>query len=177
LFTQVKYYTTIPMPKVLAWSANATNPVGTEYIVLEKAPGRQLFRVWGDMNPLERYALIQHRVRLESQLAALTFPCSGALYKRDFAQGRTKTLGNNTRFLPLHTSLDPLSQFCIGPAFNKTWLDSCARVTAEVEALTGPCTTHVDLYPLAHAFFLPAHDQFGSHDVFKAPLMIFLVDS
>jgi hypothetical protein len=37
------------VPKVYAWNSRAENPVGAEYIVMEKAPGIQLSDVWNDM--------------------------------------------------------------------------------------------------------------------------------
>ncbi|GFF69721.1 hypothetical protein IFM47457_02457 [Aspergillus lentulus] len=41
----VKSHTSIPVCKVLAWSCDVLNPVGNEYIVTEKAKGRQLVEV------------------------------------------------------------------------------------------------------------------------------------
>ena len=32
-------HTTIPVPKILAWNSDPKNPVGAEYIIMEKAPG------------------------------------------------------------------------------------------------------------------------------------------
>jgi hypothetical protein len=40
---------------VLAWSGDALNPAGIEYIVMEKATGYQLREVWGEMNQLQKY--------------------------------------------------------------------------------------------------------------------------
>jgi hypothetical protein len=65
------------VPKVLAWSCDALNPVGIEYIVMEKARGYQLGEVWGEMNQLQKYKVIQNLVMLESQLASLKFPGYG----------------------------------------------------------------------------------------------------
>ncbi|GIK04054.1 hypothetical protein Aspvir_008129 [Aspergillus viridinutans] len=75
----VKSHTSIPVSKVLAWSCNALNPVGIEYIVMEKAKGRQLVEVWGEMDQPQKFKVIQNLVLLESQLASVKFPGYGNL--------------------------------------------------------------------------------------------------
>ncbi|RHZ63822.1 hypothetical protein CDV55_106457 [Aspergillus turcosus] len=80
----VKSHTSIPVSKVLAWSCDALNPVGIEYIVMEKAKGRQLVEAWGEMDQPQKFKVIQNLVRLESQLASVKFPddvyCIGPVY-------------------------------------------------------------------------------------------------
>lgn len=49
---------------------------------MEKANGRQLVDVWGEMGQLQQFKLIQNLVRLESQLVSLDFPGYGNLYLR-----------------------------------------------------------------------------------------------
>lgn len=58
-FLPVKSLTSIPVPEVLTWSCDALNPVGNEYIVMEKAKGRQLVEVWGEMDQAQKFKLIQ----------------------------------------------------------------------------------------------------------------------
>ena len=41
---------------------------------MEKVNGRQLVDVWGEMDQLQQFKLIQNLVRLESQLASIEFP-------------------------------------------------------------------------------------------------------
>lgn len=40
----------IPVPQVLAWNADAQNPVHAEYIIMEEAKGSQLHEVWQDLS-------------------------------------------------------------------------------------------------------------------------------
>lgn len=54
----VHAHTSIPVPKVLAWSSDPTNPVGAEYIIMEKASGIQLFGTWGAMDDSDRFGLV-----------------------------------------------------------------------------------------------------------------------
>lgn len=58
-FEYVKSLTSMPVPEVLTWSCDALNPVGNEYIVMEKAKGRQLVEVWGEMDQAQKFKLIQ----------------------------------------------------------------------------------------------------------------------
>ncbi|EGE08331.1 hypothetical protein TEQG_07305 [Trichophyton equinum CBS 127.97] len=55
----VRKHTSIPIPDVLAWNSDAFNDVGREYIILEKAPGIQLYKKWGSMNGTSKLALGQ----------------------------------------------------------------------------------------------------------------------
>lgn len=46
----VRRRTTIPVPKPVAWSSSAANPLGFEWCLLEKAPGVELREVWRTMS-------------------------------------------------------------------------------------------------------------------------------
>ncbi|PYH96063.1 hypothetical protein BO71DRAFT_448924 [Aspergillus ellipticus CBS 707.79] len=73
----VMSHTSVPVSKVHAWNSDARKPVGAEHIVMAKAKGRQLVEVWGEMDQMQKFKLIQHLVRLEAQLASLKFPGYG----------------------------------------------------------------------------------------------------
>ncbi|CEL11353.1 Putative Phosphotransferase family protein [Aspergillus calidoustus] len=47
--------TSIRVPRVFAWNSDAANPVGAEYIIMEKISGVALAETWATMNTLERY--------------------------------------------------------------------------------------------------------------------------
>lgn len=59
MLVTVHTYTQVPVPRVLAWNANPSNPVGAEYIVMEKALGVQLFKVWDKMSDLDKLSIVQ----------------------------------------------------------------------------------------------------------------------
>ncbi|EAU29586.1 predicted protein [Aspergillus terreus NIH2624] len=79
LMCPVKSHTSVPVPKVLAWCCDASDPVGTEYILMEKAKGRPLVEVWGELDQLQKIRVIQNLAYLESQLALQRFPAYGGL--------------------------------------------------------------------------------------------------
>ncbi|KAI5356527.1 Putative aminoglycoside phosphotransferase, protein kinase-like domain superfamily [Septoria linicola] len=113
----IRQHTKVPVPKILAWSSNQTNVVGAEYIIMEKAPGIQLVKVFDKMRDYDHFMLIKNLCALESELAAIEFPASGSLYLRQSLQD------SNDVAIPLDISQDPEGQFCIGPACDRTWND------------------------------------------------------
>lgn len=131
----VSSYTTIPVPKVLAWSADASNPIGAEYIIMEKAPGIQLFKVWDDITEADRLKLIKNLTHLERQLADIRFPAHGSLY---FRHSLTKI----SEAIPLDSSLDPTGSFCIGPACGPAWTDGISSADVQPDIDIGPCESH-----------------------------------
>lgn len=90
------------VPKALAWDCDSSNEVEGEYVIIEKAPGVQLYRKWGDMGGKAKLALTRYLVKLESQLLSIHFPASGSLYLRDSAE----KIGE--RCLPFSKSIDSL---------------------------------------------------------------------
>nr|ADI24944.1 unknown [Penicillium aethiopicum] len=110
----VRKFTTIPVPKVLAWSANSTNPVGAEYIVMERVPGVQMFKKWDEMGEINRLAIIKRLTQWERELAEIPFPAFGSLYHKG-------SLGDHES-IPLDPSVDPEGLFCIGPSCDSHWL-------------------------------------------------------
>jgi hypothetical protein len=58
-----------------------TNPVGAEYIIMEKACGTELAERWGTMNALERYKIIDGIVKTETELEGMKLPAFGSLFR------------------------------------------------------------------------------------------------
>ncbi|KAK2734458.1 hypothetical protein FQN57_001693 [Myotisia sp. PD_48] len=108
----VRSSTSIPAPKVLAWNSDPKNPVGAEYIIQEKAAGKQLFDVWGEMNEPTKFKLIRNLCQLEAELAKIKLPAFGNLYFRGRNPGSAQALD---------ASIDPESKFCVGPGFDEMW--------------------------------------------------------
>ena len=127
----MRSHTTVPVPKVLAWCSNATNPVGVEYIIMEKSEGVQLFNLWEDMKGPQRLGLIENLTKLEAQLSAIHFPAYGDLYFRKSVPAKSCVI--------LDSSLDPAGLYCIGPAADRAWYDE-ERAFQTHPANLGPCT-------------------------------------
>jgi hypothetical protein len=78
----VHAHTRVPVPKILAWSCDASNPVGAEYIMMEKAPGVQLFERWDKISERDKFGLVRQLTKLEGEMAEIRLPASGSLYRR-----------------------------------------------------------------------------------------------
>ncbi|KAK2871604.1 hypothetical protein FQN49_003020 [Arthroderma sp. PD_2] len=111
----VRTNTIIPVPKVLAWSSNPQNTLGTEYIIMEMAKGVQLYTSWGDLSQSGRLEIIKSLVFMEKQLSSLRFPAYGNLY---FRHCLPESLS-----VPLDKEIDPSGLYCVGPAADNAWLD------------------------------------------------------
>ncbi|KAJ9293225.1 hypothetical protein DTO271G3_7948 [Paecilomyces variotii] len=103
--------TTIRVPKVLAWSSRSDNPIGAEYIIMEKIPGIPLTERWETMNLLECYKIIDQIVDMEKELENLRYPAYGSIYLRD-------EVSNEFQGCPFHCVQDPAQLFCAGSSRN-----------------------------------------------------------
>ncbi|KAJ5223489.1 hypothetical protein N7468_008031 [Penicillium chermesinum] len=100
--TYLRTKISLPIPKVLDWSDDPSNPVGAEYIIEEHAVGTQLPQAWPTMNS-EQHMLCTKALSLAlKEMASLDFPAYGSLYFSN---------------VPIDASLKaPIEQgFCIGP--------------------------------------------------------------
>lgn len=110
----LRTHTKFPVPKVFAWNSDASNPVGAEYIIMEKASGVQLFHKWSNMNDFQRFKLVQGITKLEGEIAAVCFPANGSLYFR-------KSLTQDEPCIMLSHDVDPSEEYCIGPSCERNW--------------------------------------------------------
>jgi aminoglycoside phosphotransferase (APT) family kinase protein len=130
----VRRNTSIPVPRVFSWSTDESNPVGAEYIIMEKAPGVQLYERWGEMKVTEKLDLIKLLAQLEGQLSAISFPAYGRLYLRADA--------DRLKHHNLDASLDEQQSFCIGPSPDRSFgVVAVAGTFSEDDSIdNGPCT-------------------------------------
>ncbi|KOS39972.1 hypothetical protein ACN38_g9170 [Penicillium nordicum] len=73
-----------PVPRVLAGSFDAaSNHVGAEYIIEEKAPGVRLGSVWKHWPRNAKLQLITQLIDIQNTLASVTFDMHGCIYFKD----------------------------------------------------------------------------------------------
>ncbi|TGJ79034.1 hypothetical protein E0Z10_g9732 [Xylaria hypoxylon] len=70
----------LPVPKVLAWSMDADNPVQSEYIIMEEAAGVQLSQVWDTLPLKTKLEIVKDLVNTEKKLLSISFTRYGSLY-------------------------------------------------------------------------------------------------
>ncbi|KAL4920790.1 kinase-like domain-containing protein [Aspergillus aurantiobrunneus] len=110
----IRTRTSIPVPKVLAWSSDRNNVVGAEYIVMERVPGVQIFKKWEGMGESNRISFIKGLTQWEHELSKIEFPAYGSLYYKSFL--------TDSEMIALDPSIDPAGKFCIGPSCDPSWL-------------------------------------------------------
>lgn len=76
----VRENTSIPVPKVLDWSDDPTNSTGTEYIIMEHAPGVQLHEIWPQMDTVQHMRCVKSLTVPIKELNDLNVPAYGSIY-------------------------------------------------------------------------------------------------
>lgn len=119
----------IPVPRVYAYSSTDDNPVGSEYILMEKAPGKPLTSRWFELTPRERVSLVVSFVEIEKKLFDIPFGSYGSLYYKDNLPSSRSDLYASPN--------DTNEKFCIGPsADHMFWRGR----HGELDLNRGPCT-------------------------------------
>ncbi|KAI9672562.1 MAG: Phosphotransferase enzyme [Caeruleum heppii] len=103
----------LPVPAVYAWSCDASkSPIGSEFILMEKAPGVGLDNTWFDLTTKQRYNLLRTYSELEVKLFDIPFGSIGSVYfKEDVPSHLQKDL-----YLP--DTIDEAGdsqRYCMGP--------------------------------------------------------------
>ncbi|KAB8277878.1 kinase-like protein [Aspergillus minisclerotigenes] len=101
----------IRTPEVYSWCSTKANPVGAEYIIMEKLDGIPLGDKWFSMTPKEQHKVMKQVIEWETRFMSLQFPASGSLdYTKDLLSERKVQL------------TDPNGMaFCIGPSAHYSW--------------------------------------------------------
>lgn len=132
----------IPAPKVFAWASRlgADNPVGAEYIIMEKMQGESLASRWFSLSTKELAKVIEQIVEIESRLFSARFSKHGSLYyKEDLEQEIRQNNSNEQNGVNLLPE-----NFGIGPTANRSfWSEERGQMTID----RGPCLFSPGCYP------------------------------
>ncbi|KAG0260017.1 Phosphotransferase enzyme [Mortierella polycephala] len=77
----VRERTSIRVPEVYAWSADATNPIGAEYILMEKIPGVPLDDTWRSMSFEDKEHIVRQIIDIVLQLFNINYDKIGGIYQ------------------------------------------------------------------------------------------------
>jgi aminoglycoside phosphotransferase (APT) family kinase protein len=108
----------LPVPHVIAYSCDATNPVGSEYILMERIAGVNLSTKWETLNDQRKGKILDHLAQLQSKLLTVRFSSYGNLYFT--ADMRTALCASR---ICTEASPDD-STYCIGPTTESTFWES-----------------------------------------------------
>lgn len=117
----------VPVPKVLTYSPDRTNAVGTEYILLERLEGTPLSDQWFSMDTKTRVKIIRQIVDIERQFMSINFPASGSLFHR-------RDLDSSQHFIPVSDDI------VVGPTAQYEWW---YRERTSLEVDRGPCKSYI----------------------------------
>jgi hypothetical protein len=117
----------IPVPKVFGYEINE-NPVGIEYMLMEKMLGKPLGAAWLDCNVMsaeQRLRVLDDIIKIEAKLFEMFLPASGSIYY-------TRDLPADARVVKIPESEGRL---CIGPYASYKWWQ---RGRSELDVDRGP---------------------------------------
>jgi hypothetical protein len=109
---------------VYAWNSSSDNPVGAEYILMERIVGVELDKVWEAMPGRSKVKVVQKLAQYDAAFATSGLSMYGSLYyARDVPDAR-----------PSQMVLD--GKFVIGPTTNRAYFDD---LRGQVDPDLGPC--------------------------------------
>lgn len=79
----VRAHTNVPVPRILDWSDDSSNPIGAEYIIMPHATGVNLKDRWSTMTGAQQVEFIPALMKMMKEVAAIDFPDYGSLYFSD----------------------------------------------------------------------------------------------
>jgi hypothetical protein len=123
-----------PVPKVLAWCSRAhENPVGAEYIIMEKVPGIELEHVWPNMSIKDRLAVVKAVSGFQKAWTSVSFTKYGSLY---YSKDLKDAPSSQPPYINANGDCIPNESFAIGPSTARETFDS-GRATINFDR--GPC--------------------------------------
>ncbi|PGH15602.1 hypothetical protein AJ80_05466 [Polytolypa hystricis UAMH7299] len=146
-----------PVPKVLSWSSTRDNPVGAEYIIMEKLPGIQLDEIWNKLDVAARLKIVKKIAMCQADWTMTSFSQFSSLYyKQDILSAKslvyTDKDGNQITD----------SRFAIGLSTSRQNTDDGRK---EIEFERGPWKT-VEEYEVATGLReLTCIEQFPQHPI------------
>ena len=120
----------LPVPAVLAYSCHMENPVGTEYIIMERINGDSLASRWLSLSTKEIKEVMTQLVKIEEKVFSFRFPASGSVYLKQDVKDVSYVC------FPRSAEQPALDHFCIGPiAKRQYWADEREHMAID----RGPC--------------------------------------
>jgi hypothetical protein len=119
----------LPIPRVYGWNSSAAveeNPVGAEYVIMEKVQGVELSRCWRGLTKKARLGVIKQICKYENKLFTTPFEQIGGLYYPG-------SLSPEERGCTIKDS-----RWCFGPSPSSTFWHGERQ---QLQLDRGPCTT------------------------------------
>ncbi|KAJ5576504.1 hypothetical protein N7535_003430 [Penicillium sp. DV-2018c] len=104
----------LPIPKILDWNDDPSNPTGTEYIIQEHVLGVQLHQEWHKMNSRQHMLCTKPLSYTMKSMASLDFPAYGSLYFADAPLDSDSKIPFEAGLLPNCGPWRDLTSYCRG---------------------------------------------------------------
>jgi lysyl-tRNA synthetase class 2 len=88
----------IPVPRVFAWSSRKDQPVGAEYIIMEKAAGNELGKSWPTMDISDKVDIVTQLASIQAKIVAVDIIHHGSLFYTEHIEGGIHVPGIADRF-------------------------------------------------------------------------------
>ena len=118
----------IPIPKVLTWSSRADTDVGCEYIIMEKAKGVPLLKVWDSLTSKNQRQVIAELVNVDKEMLSFEFSGFGSIFLKEDMIGDVQSLAINSN--------PDFSGYRIGPSITRDFWRG-ERMSMSIDR--GPC--------------------------------------
>jgi hypothetical protein len=126
----------IPVPRVLSWnSKRETSSTGSEFIIMEKADGIPLAKVWNQLKVSDKLRVLGQILSYQRKWTLIKFNRFGSLY---FAKDVPDMMNSPSTPLYQDKNGSPVDQkeYAIGPNVGREWSDE-GRQTISHDL--GPC--------------------------------------
>lgn len=133
-----------PVPQVFAWNSRASNPVGAEYIIMEKASGVPLRSVWGELKLNDRLKIVMKIFNYMKTWTSVSFQQQGSLYYASDVESPVTGLLYES---PAGYSTAD-SRYTIGRSVGRDWIDEERR---DLQISAGPCEFPCPLSPFRNS--------------------------
>jgi hypothetical protein len=128
----------LPVPRVLSWcSTRASTAVGAEFIIMEKASGIEVSKVWPQLSQEHRLLLIDEIARIEKAALEHPLPSYGSIFFHGDLSPETASVAVD-------------GTFAIGPSLEKIFW-SAEREAMDIDR--GPCK-RTSQFALSFAYFI-----------------------
>lgn len=114
----------IPVPRVLVYSATSDNPVGAEYMLMERVKGDSLASRWLSLTTDEVKDIMTQIATMEQKTSSFKLPGYGSLYYKCDIRDEPQ--------IPI-----PNSELCIGPLACRSFWHG---IRGQLDVDRGPCT-------------------------------------
>ncbi|KAH0842096.1 phosphotransferase family protein [Fonsecaea pedrosoi] len=171
----------VPTPKVLYYSTDAQNPVGAEFMIMEKLPGRPIGDMWFDLTEDQRLKIILEVVQAEAKLSRIDLPAYGSVYyEHDLPTDTSRAVITSTSDIKglcigPHTSLRwwykerEFMEFNRGPTKELAWLKAFGRPRLPFQRAYRECMNYEKSQPEEHAESLEKYMRLAPYLVPSEP--------